>query len=45
MQKESKFAIFDYEKCDGILINELVNYLDNNAQKFFDFFEVETPKK
>lgn len=44
MIKENDFAIFEYEKCDEDLIEDLSKYIKQNAQIAFDFFEVEKPK-
>ena len=30
MIKESKCALFEYDRCDENLIYDLINYLDNN---------------
>lgn len=40
MQKENKYAIFNYKQCDADLIEGLSNYLDENAHIVFDFFDV-----
>jgi len=45
MIRESKYAIFNFELCDENLINELMKYLDSNAYKIFQFFDVEIPSK
>ncbi len=45
MRKETKFAIFDFEKEDADLIDYLASYLDNNAKVALDFFEVKVPKE
>lgn len=45
MQKESKYAIFNYKETDKDLIKELAEYLDTCAQKVFDFFDTEVPKE
>lgn len=45
MQKECKFAIFNFDECDQNLIDELVEFLDQNAQRIFDFFELQATKK
>ncbi len=44
MIKDNDYAIFEYEKCDEDLIDELSNYIKQNAQIALDFFEVEKPK-
>ena len=41
MQKESKFAIFNYNQCDADLIDGLSNYLDENAHIAFEFFNLQ----
>lgn len=45
MQKEGQFAIFSYKKCDQDLIEGLDDFLNENAQKIFDFFEIEVPEQ
>lgn len=45
MKKVCRFAIFNYEESDKRLIDELAEYLDTQAQKIFDFFEVEAHKE
>lgn len=45
MRKESKFAIFYFQENDQILIDELIEYLDKNAQIVFEFFEIQTTQK
>ena len=44
MQKESNTAIFNFQKEDEDLIEALSNFLDKNAQRIYDFFEM-TPKE
>ena len=46
MIKESKYAIFEYDRCDENLINDLINYLDNNQNRIKCFFDenLELPK-
>lgn len=44
MQKENKFAIFSYKKCDEDLIDILSNYIEEKAKIAFKFFEVNPPK-
>lgn len=41
MQKESKFALFNYNQCDTDLIEGLSNYLDENAHIAFEFFNIQ----
>lgn len=45
MKKEGQFAVFSYKKCDEDLIEGLDDYLNQNAKKIFDFFEIEVPNK
>ena len=45
MQKECKYAIFNFEECDQNLIDEILQFLDNHAQRILDFFEVLPNKK
>ena len=44
MEKESKYAVFRYQKCDEDLVEGLAEYLDAHAYVVFDFFEVDPPK-
>lgn len=45
MLKESKTAIFNFEKCDEDLVSVLSTYLDEHVKRVYDFFEVEEPKE
>lgn len=45
MTKESKHAIFKYEESDTSLINELAEFIDDNAERIFQFFGVKTQVK
>lgn len=45
MQKECKTAIFNFRECDKDLIDTLAEYIDENAKKIWDFFEVSMPKE
>ena len=40
MKKECEFAIFNFEEQDGKLIDDLCEFIDKNAQKVYDFFEI-----
>ena len=42
MIKESKYAIFEYEESDAVLINELSDFINDNAERIFNFFGVNT---
>lgn len=44
MQKESKYAIFNFQENDSDLIEGLSSYLDDHAEEIYSFFEVEPPK-
>lgn len=45
MTKESKFAIFEFNKSDEDLVAELSDYLDQHGHVAFDFFEVDVPEE
>ncbi len=45
MQKICETAIIHYEQTDAALIDELASYLDSEAHKVFEFFDVEKPKE
>ena len=38
-----KYSIFNFSKKDSRIIEEIAKYLDDNALKIFEFFEVEVP--
>lgn len=40
MKKVTKNAIFEYEKDDSSLVIELARYIDDNAKRIYDFFEM-----
>jgi len=40
MIKETNYAIFNYQKVDESLINDLILYFDNNIECIFDFFDI-----
>ena len=42
---ESKYAIFKYEKVDENLIKDLSDYLDLNAKRIIDFFNISNISK
>ena len=44
MQYISKYAIFNFDKNDANVIEEIANHLDKKAEEIFDFFEVEIPQ-
>ena len=41
MKKEGRFAVFKFVRKDEKLIDELCDYLDNNAEEIFNFFELD----
>lgn len=45
MKYESKYALFNYDEKSAYLIGELSNYLDENAEGIFDFFNVASREK
>ena len=45
MKKECEFAIFNFEEQDGKLIDDLCEFIDKNAQKVYDFFEIKKKEK
>ena len=45
MKKECDFAIFNFKKQDEKLAGELCEYLDKNAKKIYDFFEIQPSSK
>ena len=40
MKKKAINAVFNFEKSDEKLIDGLISYLDENAQRIYDFFEI-----
>lgn len=44
VQKVSKYAIFNYQENDNCLIDELISYLDSQAERIIRFFDVKLPK-
>ena len=45
MQKENKFAIFNYNEKDNNLVLSLSEYLDQHGKRIFDFFELPIPEQ
>ncbi len=45
VQKVSKYAIFNYQEDDNCLIEELIAYLDSQAERIIQFFNVKLPKE
>lgn len=45
MQKECESAVFYYGDEDQNIVNEVSQYLDNNVDKIWEFFEIKKPIK
>lgn len=45
MTKETKYAIINFQENDENLIEVIANYLEENAGRVYDFFEVEKVEK
>ena len=45
MERKTKYANYNYEKEDEQLVNELDNYLEDNALKIYDFFKIKVQDK
>ena len=40
MKRISEYAAFEYEEVDKMLVSELVDYLDVNVKKVYEFFDI-----
>lgn len=45
VKKESEYAIFNYQRSDNCLIEELSSYLDSQVERIIKFFNVKLPNE